>query len=94
MKQLQKRIWLAILVGMLLSVSFFLLGYATPNRFLYGVQVVGLYVCWLVEGIHSATTADYALIAVPVNAILYALVVLVFRSLFASRKPPNSDSTR
>jgi len=36
---------------------------------------LGFLICAMVRGIHVATKRDYALIALPINAAVYALVV-------------------
>ena len=46
-------------------------------------QTVGIFVCMFLRGVHSATERDYRLIAIPVNGIIYSVVILnVFRLIW------------
>ena len=79
------RILCAALLG--LCVSSFLLwsSYATRGEVLFWPQAAGFWMCWLTRGIHKATKIDYWTIAMPANAALYAVLVLVVRGIASKR---------
>jgi len=79
----------AALGGLLLSVALFLLFHVTFSPFVYWPQVVGLYVCMLLRGVHSASEIDFVVISIPTNALIYALVIFGLSSLVARRKTPS-----
>src|SRR5438309_10166821 len=81
MRTVRQRLWIAALVGASVSVLLCLLtyaGYVTQTRgaqmFFFGLQAIGWFATLTLRGIHSAKTADFILIGVPVNALVYALV--------------------
>jgi hypothetical protein len=62
---LKQRARNAALGGLPLSVVLFLLFHVTFSPFVYWPQVVGIYVCMLLRGVHSASETDFALISIP-----------------------------
>jgi hypothetical protein len=77
MRKSANLLWIALVAGFSISALLFYLAYATHISALGPPQLVGFYVCVLLRGIHSATKADYALIALPVNAAIYATVIFI-----------------
>lgn len=77
-----RRLWIAIVIGFAISAVLFNLGYATHSTALYVPQFIGFYVCMLLRGVHSATETDFALIAIPVNAVIYGAVILILLRVF------------
>lgn len=75
MNNRRKRACVAVVIGILLSVVLFLLSYATRNEFLAAPQWAGFFITMLLRGIHSASKTDYALIGIPINAAIYALII-------------------
>jgi hypothetical protein len=95
---IRKHAWIAIIGGLLLSAALWWLTYwveqtSTPYTalrwFLYGSQIVGSYACIMTRGIHEATAADFAEIAVPINSTIYAGVIFCVLRILASRKTSN-----
>jgi len=86
---LKRRIGFAALTGLLLSVLLYVLSYGTHNLALYWPQVIGFFLTMLLRGVHSASEADFAIICIPTNAVVYAAVILVLSSLASLRKNPN-----
>jgi hypothetical protein len=72
---IKRKAWLAIFSGTLVSVVLFVSVYSTRIFFFYWPQALGFYICMLIRGVHSATKSDYALIAIPINAAIYAAVI-------------------
>jgi hypothetical protein len=87
-------VWVAILAGLLLSSALFTGSRFTPNYFLYWLQAIGLYTCMVIRGVHTATKADFATIAIPVNAAIYALVVFGLMRFRAKRSTSNAPAGR
>jgi hypothetical protein len=52
------------------------------------------YVCMLLRGVHSATETDYALIAIPVNAVIYGAVILILLRVIWRAKPAGPATFR
>lgn len=50
--------------------------YAARFGFLADIQFVGIWVCMLLAGVHTASDVAYILIAIPINAVIYAAVIL------------------
>ena len=44
-------------------------------------QLIGFFACMLLRGVHSATKMDYVLIALPINAVVYASVIFILLRL-------------
>jgi len=72
-----KQLWIAIAIGFAISAVLFNAVYATNSSFLTIPQLIGFFVCMLLRGVHSATKTDYALIALPVNAAIYAAIIFI-----------------
>jgi hypothetical protein len=72
-----KQLWIAVVIGFAISAVLFSLGYLTHSRAVAMPQNIGFVVCMVLVGIHNATKSDYALIALPVNAVIYAAVVFI-----------------
>jgi hypothetical protein len=71
------RMWIAVVAGFVISAVLFYLSYATRSSALMLPQSIGFFVCMFLRGVHSATKTDYALIALPINAVIYAAVILI-----------------
>jgi hypothetical protein len=72
-----KQLWIAVVSGFAISAVLFNLAYAIHSTVLAAPQLIGFFVCMLFRGVHSATKMDYALIALPVNAAIYAAVIFI-----------------
>jgi hypothetical protein len=73
-----KQLWIAVVIGFSISAMLFNAAYATNSSFLTMPQLIGFFVCMLLRGgVHSATKADYALIALPVNGAIYAAIIFI-----------------
>ena len=78
MRRPTKQLWIAVVSGFAISAVLFNLAYATRSSVLTIPQLIGFFVCMLLRGgVHSATKTDYALIALPVNAVIYAAVIFI-----------------
>jgi hypothetical protein len=84
----KRRVWIAALGGLLLSIALFLLFHLTFSSLVYWPQAIGLYVCLLLRGVHSASEADFILISIPINAVVYALFILALSGLISRQKNP------
>jgi hypothetical protein len=82
----QQRVWVAILAGLLISVALFFLAYSTRVSFLSWPQAIGFFACMAIVGIDSATKTDLATIAIPLNAAVYAVVILGLMRVLAKPK--------
>jgi len=82
----KRRIWIAALTGLFLSDALYFLLYRTHNRALVWPQAIGLYVCMLLRGVHSASELDFVVISIPTNALIFALIIFSLSSLVARRK--------
>jgi hypothetical protein len=78
--------WIAILIGFAISAVLFNLAYATHSSALTMPQFIGFYVCMLLRGVHSATKTDFALIAIPVNAVIYCAVIFILMRVIRRAK--------
>ena len=78
--------WVAILAGLLLSSVLFIGSHFTSNYFLYWLQAIGLYTCMVIRGVHTSTEADFATIAIPINAAIYAFVIFGLMRFRAKKK--------
>lgn len=88
MKKPAKQLWIAGVTGFSISVVLFNLAYALNSSALTAPQFVGFFVCMLLRGgVHSATKMDYALIALPVNAVIYAAVIFIVSRLIWRSNP-------
>jgi len=73
-----KQLWIAVVIGFAISAALFNLAYATHSTVLAIPQLIGFFCCMLLRGgVHNATKTDYALIALPVNAAIYAAVIFI-----------------
>jgi hypothetical protein len=77
-----KRALIAVATGLSLSAMLFVLSYATRNPLLFFPPAVGFLLCAPALGLHSATKTDYALEALPIKVLIYALVILAFSPLW------------
>ena len=78
MKKPAKQLWIAVVAGFAISAVLFNLAYALNSSVLTAPQLIGFFVCMLLRGgVHSATKMDYALIALPINAAIYAAVIFI-----------------
>jgi hypothetical protein len=76
------------LTGLFLSDALYLLSYRTHNQALFWPQAIGFSVRMLLRGVHSASEADFILISIPINAVVYALFILALSSLTSRQKNP------
>jgi hypothetical protein len=77
----KKRAIVAAIAGISISAILLFLSYATRNDALYSPQALGFWLTMVLRGVDSATKADYALVAIPTNGLLYALVLFSADSL-------------
>jgi hypothetical protein len=83
---IQQRVWIAALAGSLISVALYFVSYSFPSSFLLWLQSVGVYATIVIRGLHTATKTDFAMIAIPINAAVYAVAILGFMRIFASKR--------
>lgn len=81
-----RHFWVAVGCGFTASALLFYCSYATHSAVLDWPQIVGLWLCWAVLGIHSVTETDYALIAMPINGAIYAVIILLGLRVFGQPK--------
>ena len=86
MNAIQQRVWIAALTGSLISVALYFVSYSFPISFLFWLQIVGFYASMVILGVHRATKTDFAMIAIPINAAVYAVAIFGFMRIFASKK--------
>ena len=86
--------WAAITAGLLLSTALFLGSYYSPIHFLYWPQAIGFFACMVLRGVHTATKADFAMIAIPVNAAIYSVVIFGLTRIRAKRNTSNAPAAR
>jgi hypothetical protein len=86
---IKRRARIAGLAGLLLSVALYLLSRASGGLLFYWPQTIGFYVTMLLRGVHTASKADFVIIGIPTNSVVYASVVFVLTSLVARRKTSN-----
>jgi hypothetical protein len=81
------RLWLSIVRAALIALSassmLLWLSYAFKSTVLFWPQAVGFWFCWMTLGIHNTTKTDYWSRAMPLNAALYAIFILVAWSIVA-----------
>ena len=78
MRKPAKQLSIAVVTGFAISAVLFNLAYATHSTVLTAPQLIGFFVCMVLRGgVHAATKMDYALIALPVNAVIYAGVIFI-----------------
>jgi hypothetical protein len=80
------QIWISLGAGLAISGLLLWLSYATRSSALYLPQFAGFLACMLLRGVHSATKADYLLIALPTNAIVYAALIFALLRGFLGRR--------
>jgi hypothetical protein len=66
---------IAVAAGLFLSIALFVCSYAGRSYSLFLPQAIGFYVCAAVLGVHVASQADFAAIAIPVNAAIYSVII-------------------
>jgi hypothetical protein len=81
-----KHLQIAIVSGFVISAVLFNLSYVTHSSVLDAPQLIGFFVCMVFRGVHSATKMDYALIALPVNAAVYAVVIFIVSRIICRPK--------
>jgi uncharacterized membrane protein len=72
----KKQVWIAVVIGSAISAALFNLAVATRSDVLAMPQLIGFFACMMLRG-HSATKMDYVLIALPINAAIYASVIFI-----------------
>ena len=91
---MKRHLWIAVLSGVAIAAALMALNFnIDPDR--HGVisrlgliaQFPGWFLCVLLRGIHSATTTDYVVIAIPINSAFYASIILVALRLRRGRPP-------
>ena len=85
---LGKRALMAILAGLLLSVTLFLFSYVTDSQLWYWPQAIGFYLTMLLRAVHSASAFDFIIISVPTNALYLCFGHSGLRSLADGRRTP------
>jgi hypothetical protein len=77
---------LALLGGLVLSVLLYCLS-SPKTEFLAYPQIVGWLACIILRGVHTATVTDFVLIAIPINAAIYAVVIFLLLHMFGRSDP-------
>jgi len=77
---------MALVGGLAASVLLYRLS-SPKTEFLAYPQIVGWLACILLRGIHTATTTDFVLIAIPINAAIYTLVIFLLLRKFGRSQP-------
>ena len=77
-----KHIWIALIAGFGASVLLFCASYATHGILLFWLQCAGFFICAALRGFDSATKTDYAEIAIPINAAIYAVLIFLLLRRF------------
>lgn len=80
--------WTAVLAGVSISGFLFYLLNITDSALLFRPQFVGIVLVLGLRGVHLATTTDFVLITIPVNAAIYAAFFYLGLRLFARRSRP------
>jgi hypothetical protein len=81
-----KHFWGALVGGPAVSVLLYCLS-SPKTEFLAYPQIVGWLACILLRGIHTASVMDFVLIAVPINAAIYTLVIFLLLRKFGRSNP-------
>jgi hypothetical protein len=82
MTGLVRQAWIAVITGFAISATLFYSSYATDSDLLALPQAIGFWACMVLRGVHSATKMDFALIALPINAAIYAMCIFVLLHVF------------
>jgi hypothetical protein len=82
----RQRALIAGAAGIVISAALFVTSYQFGSSILFWPQVFGFYICILTRGFHTATRADFALIALPINAVLYAAAIYLLLKLLAPKR--------
>jgi hypothetical protein len=77
-----KHIWIALIAGFGISAMLFWVSYATSSVVLSWPQCAGFWVCMVLRGVHSSTKTDFAEIAIPINAAIYAMFIFLLLRAF------------
>jgi hypothetical protein len=72
----------AALIGLGASSMLLWLSYAFKSTVLFWPQAVGFWLCWMTLGIDNSSKADYWMTAMPLNAVLYAVLFIVVWTIF------------
>jgi len=89
MSSIQQRVWVAILAGSLISVALYVGSYSAPIRFMFWLQAIGFYACMVIRGVHTATKTDFVMIAIPINAAVYAVVIFGLMRILTGKRTSN-----
>jgi hypothetical protein len=68
---------MAVIGGLAISAILALATYATHSPLFFAPQYIGFWLCMLLRGAESANHTDFALIALPTNAAIYAGLIFV-----------------
>lgn len=77
---------MALVGGLTASVLLYCLS-SPKTEFLMWPQIPGFLACICLRGIHSATVKDFVLIAIPINAAIYTLVIFLLLRMFGRSNP-------
>ena len=87
----RSRILFALAAGFCISASLFCVLFVTDHDYrnlLWTLQFPGFLIVWLQPGsFESATTTQYCLIGIPVNAAFYAAIIYILLRIF--RRAPS-----
>lgn len=78
---ISRHFWMALLGGLALSALLYCLS-SPKTEFLAYPQIVGWLACMILRGVHTATVTDFVLIAIPINAAIYTLVIFLLLRRF------------
>lgn len=79
--RLRRQALTATASALAISGMLFVSAYATGSALLSWPQAPGFWITAILRGIHSASKIDYALITIPVNALIYSLIIFGIMSL-------------
>ena len=89
---MRNRVWLALVVAALIGLGassmLLWLSYAFKSTVLFWPQAVGFWFCWMTLGIHNSAKTDYWMRAMPLNAALCAILIVVVWSIFSKVHSP------
>lgn len=84
-----KHIWIALIAGLGISAALAYSIFATHHAVLLLPQFVGFSVCIALRGVRSTTRTDFLEIAIPINAVIYAMLIfLLLRAFRRSESMP------
>ena len=78
---ISRHFWILLFLFFALSALFYCL-FSPKTEFLAYPQIVGFLFFFILRGVHTATVTDFVLIAIPINAAIYTLVIFLLLRRF------------